>query len=318
MQKHTHSFDLLKNNILMKKLIVSLLLISGIGVFAGIYRHDVPSEDYLALGKQSQFDCVGSVFDYKHNANAGSCVLIGDRYVLSAAHIFMESDFKKKKVKMNGSTISVKQPVRERVADITEFTFRFNKQRSFGKVLHIYPVYLDENQKHQCDIALIELAEPITSAVPMKLNITMDELGAIVTGVGYGASGIASKPETVEQWGEKVAGENTIDKLEGFLLNGNRTLLVADFDHPQDTSCNKMGSAQPLPLEYICSGGDSGGGLFRKTGNGWELVGITSGGGVDIQQFFKTGYYGQVGKWTRVSVFHEWITSLMQQSNGSK
>jgi secreted trypsin-like serine protease len=68
-----------------------------------------------------------------------------------------------------------------------------------------------------------------------------------------------------------------------------------------------MGSATPLPLEFIVGAGDSGGGLFKKTKTGWKLIGITSGSGTEVERLMKTGYYGHIMRWTRVSVFEPWI-----------
>jgi hypothetical protein len=68
-----------------------------------------------------------------------------------------------------------------------------------------------------------------------------------------------------------------------------------------------MGSSVPRPLEYISTGGDSGGGLFRKKGNDWELIGICGGAGIDLAQFMETYYYGQIMEWTRVAAFTKWM-----------
>jgi secreted trypsin-like serine protease len=86
---------------------------------------------------------------------------------------------------------------------------------------------------------------------------------------------------------------------------GSVPLFPREFVSPKD----KTGIHVPRPLEYICSGGDSGGGLFRQKGNGWELIGICGGGGggVDLQILMKTGYYGQKMSWTRLSPFTSWI-----------
>ncbi|MDI6779965.1 MAG: hypothetical protein QME25_07230, partial [Bacteroidota bacterium] len=55
------------------------------------------------------------------------------------------------------------------------------------------------------------------------------------------------------------------------------------------------------------SGGDSGGGIFREKNSKLELIGINSGGGVDLNTLLKSGYYCQINSWTRISVFYEWI-----------
>jgi secreted trypsin-like serine protease len=74
-----------------------------------------------------------------------------------------------------------------------------------------------------------------------------------------------------------------------------------------------MGSSIPQPLEYICSGGDSGGGLFREGKNGWELIGLCSGAGTNMEMLLATGYYGQTMNWTRVSTFNDWIKQSIKE-----
>jgi secreted trypsin-like serine protease len=104
-----------------------------------------------------------------------------------------------------------------------------------------------------------------------------------------------------------------VDTIGGYVVNGYGALLYCDFDCPPGCKyygkCNKMGSSIPRDLEYIVNGGDSGGGLFKEGKQGWELIGILSGGGVNQDQFDKTFYYGQIMNWTRVSVFINWIKS---------
>ena len=128
-------------------------------------------------------------------------------------------------------------------------------------------------------------------------------------GVGFGASGPANRPDFVSIQNKKIAGENVIDSVGGQKYLGFETLLICDFDIPTRKDCNKLGSPTPRPLEYICSGGDSGGGLFRQKNNTWELIGICSGSGVDINQLMKTGYYGHTMEWTRVSLFTNWLSA---------
>jgi hypothetical protein len=85
-----------------------------------------------------------------------------------------------------------------------------------------------------------------------------------------------------------------VDEFGGELVNGRPGLLMCDFDHPTDSAdCNKMGRGTPRPLEYFCGGGDSGGGLFRKKGKAWELIGICSGSEHNVDQMVRTGYYGR-------------------------
>lgn len=34
---------------------------------------------------------------------------------------------------------------------------------------------------------------------------------------------------------------------------------------------------------------------------------MTAGGGIELEQFMKSFYYGQIASWTRISALHEWI-----------
>ena len=291
---------------LKKATILIFSALAFLTFFSGIIRDDVKEEKYLKLARQKQFDCVGQVF--KDTVPAGSCVLIGDRFVLSAAHVFIQNDYRLDTIVNNGITMIINKPINSRTGDITTYFFSFNGKRYQGKSLEIYPTSPDSLTNGKCDIAVIELKEVVKFISPARISNSFNELHSNVVGVGFGSSGIASQPQTVAFYNKKIAGENVIDSLAGFILDGKPTILMCDFDHPTRKDCNKMGSSQPRPLEYISSGGDSGGGLFRQSKTGWELIGITSGGGVNIEQLMKTGYYGQIMDFTRVSVFANWIS----------
>lgn len=277
--------------------------------FAGVIRDDVKEEEYLSLAKQPQFDCVGQVF--KGAVAKASCVLIANKYVLSAAHVFIASDHRLDTLKISDQTIVVNQPINKHVDEISNYYFSFNGKKYQGSTLSIYPSYLDSFRT--CDIAVIELREIVGGIKCASLNNSFTELHSTVIGVGFGASGVANKPESVNSQSKKIAGENVIDTLTGYVLNTNSTVLTADFDSPSHKEWNKMGNSIPLPLEYMPSGGDSGGGLFReKSDSTWELIGICAETNFEIDQFKKTGYYGSTMGWTRVSVFSKWIQELLK------
>ena len=274
---------------------------------SGIIRHDVPERKYLQLGKQKQFACVGQI-------SGGSCVLVSEKYVLSAAHCFIDTDTRADTLDtlIDGKKAQMVfyVPVNPRVTDFSKVYATFNGRSIKAKRGIIHPAYLDSLTKGSCDIALIELEQPVRSIGPAKLSSTFDELHSDVTGVGYGASGRADKPESVKLEHKKIAGQSVVDSLGGPEFDDHQTLLFCQFVSPD----NKTGMHVARPLEYICGGGDSGGGLFRQKGKAWELVGICGGGGsgIDLQQFMKTGYYGQTMSWTRVSLFTSWIEKQMR------
>jgi len=286
-------------------LLSTLCAIFILTFFSGIIRHDVDEKKYLKLAAKKQFDCVGQI--YRDTSATGSCVLISDRFVLSAAHIFIESDTRADTIEHDGQTIVASSSFHYRQADISNLYLVFKGQRVKVKTLWLHPHFLDSLTKRYCDIALIELEKPIKNIKPAKLNNVFNELNSNVVGVGFGVSGTADKPELVGIHNKKIAGENVVDSIGGQDYLGNKTVLVCDFDHPTREDCNKLGSPIPRPLEYIASAGDSGGGLFRKNNKQWELIGICSGSSFDLGQFMKTGYYGQTMRWTRVSVFTNWI-----------
>ena len=124
----------------MKKItILTFSVLAFLTFFSGIIRDDVKEEKYLKLAQQKQFDCVGQVF--KDTVPAGSCVLVSDRFVLSAAHVFIENDFRLDTIVSNGMTMIINQPINPRTGDITTYFFSFNGKRYQGKslkyILHI-------------------------------------------------------------------------------------------------------------------------------------------------------------------------------------
>ncbi|MES2478480.1 MAG: trypsin-like serine protease [Bacteroidota bacterium] len=258
---------------------------------SGISRHDVDEKAYLNLAAEQQFDCVGQVFN--ETTAIGSCVLISDHFVLSAAHVFMDKH-------------------KKGVISAAKLYLVFNGQKVKVKNVILHPYYLDAATKGNCDIALIELEQAVNGIKPATVNTAFDELNSLIIGVGYGASGPADNPKLVSGYNKKIAGENVIDSIGGLQYSGSETLLLCDFDHPERKDCNKMGSPIPRPLEYVCSGGDSGGGIFRKNDKNWQLLGICSGGGANVIQLLQTGYYGQTMEWTRVSAFAGWINEHTQ------
>jgi hypothetical protein len=322
----------------MKKLLLLIPVLIAATTFGGIYRHDVSPDKYKKLAAQKQFDCVGMVL-----ANCGenyvggcilrgSCVLIGKKYVLSAAHLLTEKEIRldtlyfDKNHKISdkyvnyadgGSMAIVNQPVAEREDTNTNlhFAFRFKDRLYYAKKWRVYQSYLDSvnvtPRVDFCgDLILIELSDTVAGVEPATINETFDEQGAIITGVGYGASGRADRPDDVGLFMEKIAGQNVVDSIEGFKVKGKAGILSCVFDAPD----GKKEAARPLPLEWGPGGGDCGGGWFRNVHGHWQLVGMTSGGprsGYD-PTFTKTNCYGGVFSGVRISVFNDWIRETIK------
>lgn len=278
-------------NVKLKFVSVAVLCIISFVCFSGVIRHDVSEKKYIELANQKQFECIGQCFiNEKFHC---SFILIDHRYVLSAAHCF---------VKRNEHTLLYETD------DPCKYTFRCKGQEIHAKRILIYPKYLDASTNGSCDIALVELEEPFNKVEVAKVNTEFDELNSEVVGVGFGAFGIANKPETVQAIPDKkIAGENRIDSIGGYKLSDKSSILFADFDCSDNESCNQLGTPEPMPLEYIGAGGDSGGGLFSKKDEEWKLIGVFSSTMYDINRMAKTDYYGQIMGWTRVSLFADWL-----------
>lgn len=324
------------------------LFVAGIIVAAvapgGVYRHDVSPEKYRKLAQEKQFDCVGMVMancgeNYVGGCvYRGSCVLIGRKHVLSAAHLLTEKEIRldtlyfdknhKRADKLTdygggGSMIIVNQPVAERADSNTNlhFAFRFKDHLYYAKKWQVYQSYLDSvNAKSRVDfcgdLILIELNDNVEGVEPAVINNTFDEQGSIVTCVGYGMSGRADRPDDLVGICEKIAGQNVVDSIEGFKVKGKAGLLSCVFDAPD----GRRGAPKPLPLEWGPAAGDCGGGWFRNVHGHWQLVGITSGGprsGYD-PTFTRANCYGGVFSGSRISVFNDWIRETIKNFNSGR
>ncbi len=291
----------------MKKHSLKILILVLFPVLiSGIIRHDVDKEKYIELAKKPEFQSVGKI--WVNTYFSGSAVLISDKYVLSAANNVIESDTRIDTINNNGQIFYAHVPVNNRVIKPDSLFVEFNGNRLAVEKVIVHPKYLSDIDQGEFDLVLLELKESVKEIAPAKLSFSINELNSNVTGVGYGATGVANKEEVPMKM-EKLAGQNIIDSIGGMKENDLAIYMYCDFDSPDDQSTNKLGSPTPRELEYLCAAGDSGGGLFREDPNGnWELIGICKGSEFDHRQFQKTIHYGQIMRWTRISPFEDWIS----------
>ncbi|MCU0450574.1 MAG: trypsin-like peptidase domain-containing protein [Bernardetiaceae bacterium] len=289
---------------------------------SGIIRHDVPLAAYQQLAKQPGFACVGKV--RLGLANHGSCVLVGPRHVLTAAHLLYITHYQTDTSQLQGRRVVQSRAVGYQPIALAQLRIYFklagqSGPKGFSRLARravVHPDIKPGQPNSPADLALVELDTPMADVFPAPLNRLPNELGYPVVGVGYGRVGRADRPGVwFKASRAKLAGQNVVDSLGGSLVNGLPSLLVCDFDQPGQPANNRLGSPVPQPLEYLSASGDSGGGLFRQQAGGWQLVGILRGAPIDPSRLLTTGYYGQMMKWTRLAAFAPWVRQQMAEAN---
>lgn len=152
------------------------------------------------------------------------------------------------------------------------------------------------------DVALLELAQPVTDVTPIALYRGGDEAGKTVKIIGKGATG---------------------NGVTGQIQNGShRTELRRAFNVISDVKdrwlCYRFDKPpSALPLEGVTGDGDSGGPVLIQVGGRWELAGLASwkkgeGNAVVLQ----AGFYGQTVYNVRVSHYIDWINSVIGSAGG--
>lgn len=238
---------------------------------ASVIRHDVSAEQYAEL--TTQYSGVGSIWsgDLESGVGeSGSGTLISPNWVLTAAHVVE--------------------------GEATRFVL-LNQAYEASEVV-IHPEW-DGRVFNGNDMALVRLDRPVTGVRPVAYSTQHDPIGQVATFVGYGQSGDGLSGRAGDA-GNLNAGQNTLDAVGSdfwFLLDDS--LMMADFDyaHPLDvtqsgnnalgqtqiptalsgsTHINRMGSPDPLPLEALPGGGDSGGGVFVELDGEQVLIGTIS------------------------------------------
>lgn len=239
-----------------------------------IYRHDMPLSSFTELAKKTAFNCVGLIYNVSTDTNslAGSCVLIDGRYVLTAWHVF-------------NSATGFRQE---------------NYKVAFNGILYNIENYVSTlGEGH--DMVALRLAEEVTGIIPAIITDEVIALpGDTVTMVGYGSQRPSDVLNGRDGIGIKTAAQNIIDSVGGASINYMSSCLYADFDGPMSEQNN------PLPLEGLLNGGDSGGGMFVFKNGKYYLAGIAK--GTRMQLSSTTGYDGSTMHWSSISSYYSWIS----------
>lgn len=264
---------------------------------AGTIRHDRDPQQYLDLAQSPAFASASLLRITRNEPGfTGSGVLIGDRWVLTAAHLL------------------------EATRDIT-VSVGGHEVAAEGWVAH--PRFTGDFRKGY-DVGLVRLRESVTGVTPAPLNRSKREQNQIATFVGFGRTGDGlsggqplDEVDFLARAGTNVI-DGTVDLRLGFGKYKPRLagrVFVVDFDNPDDASTNVTGSPDPTDLEFLIAQGDSGGPVFIDDARlGVPVVaGIHSFG--EFLDERDDSDYGDVSGHSRVSVLRSWITKTMRRGD---
>lgn len=263
-------------------IIIALLCCVSYCSKAIIYRHDVPLSSFTELAKAPAFNCVGLVYRNMKDSNRqqGSCVLIADRYVLTALHVMNPHDI-----------------------DAGIYQISFNGIMYGVASYRTYP----QNGHDMLLLKLDASVQGIAAAILDTVNVILYDT---VTMVGYGGLRPSDMLNGSMGLGVKTAAQNIIDSVGGGVsINNMPARLYADFDGPMSEQDN------PLPLEGLLNGGDSGGGMFVFKNGKYYLAGIAK--GTRMQLSSTTGYDGSTMHWSSISSYYSWISYAINDMEGN-
>ena len=222
---------------------------------AGVIRHDRPDAQYTALA--DGFASVG-ILTSSGGQIRGSGVLISPEWVLTASHFSLGTN--------------------------RQFTAA-GQSRGVAQIER-HPDWENPNIHEGFDLTLLKLDAPIFFVEPAILPEAMPAVvGQPAIFTGYGETGDGNSGSAKGTDGSLRAGMNTIDRSGG-TFSGVRyadNIVWADFDKPASAGAdtglgafNRMGSKDPLPLEYLVATNDSGAGVFVESDGRPVLVGVNS------------------------------------------
>jgi secreted trypsin-like serine protease len=156
------------------------------------------------------------------------------------------------------------------------------------------------------DIALIELASPVTDVTPVPIYRGNKEVGMTVELVGKGATGngtVGQDPHSSHR--------TVLRRAFNVIVGADARYVWYRFDPPPSA----------LPLEGVTGSGDSGGPLLIGDGNSKQLVGLASWskyppGHPFLSKWapgrpFVEGLYGEITYGVRISSYVQWIRSVI-------
>jgi hypothetical protein len=277
----------------MRRLLLVALLAISFTASAVVIRSDVNEAKYRVPA--SAFPALVDM------PGEGQGVLIAPRWVVTAAHAApMQMQGMEDEVSIGGVARKVKRVItypgyRKLPNPLVE------EALASGDLSRVHAFLASSN-----DIALIELASPVTDVTPVPLYRGNKEAGMTVQLVGKGATGNGAEGQDSHSPHRTVL-RRAFNVIEG----ADARYVWYRFDPP----------ASALPLEGITGSGDSGGPLFIENGGSRQLVGLASWGKYPAGHPFWSrwapgrpfveGLYGEILYGVRVSRYIRWIDGVI-------
>jgi len=259
-------------------LVASTCLAISPVAFAVVTRHDVPDLKYRIPQAQAQ-----AVANLPHE---GHGVLIAPRWILTAAHAATWHPVTE--VMLNGKCRKVERLVVHR--GYKKLPETLVKPGTDVAPAIAFLAAID-------DIALIELAEPVSDVQPVALYRSQGEVGKPMQLIGMGATGNGEEGQPPD-----ASHRTELRRAFNVVSNADTRWLAYVFDAAPGAH----------PLEGMSGNGDSGGPILIEEDGQWKLAGLTSWvhatGKVGE---WKPGRYGSTAFAVRVSRYLDWIGHVL-------
>jgi hypothetical protein len=264
----------------MTRLFLLALLVVSFSASAVVIRDDVADANYRVPA--SEFPALVDL------PGEGHGVLIAPQWIVTAAHaITWQPEIKQ---------VTIGGVPRDVARVVIHPGYRKPPQELLDQALAtwdwtLFRVLLSSSE----DIALLELAQPVTDIPPVAINKSDDEFGRTIKIMGKGATGTG-----VTGYEFSSSHRTELRRAYNKVTSAHDRWLCYMFDNPSDA----------LPLEGGSGSGDSGGPVLIQTGKDWVLAGLTSWS--DPQSAIRIpGRYGQISCNVRLSHYQDWIESVI-------
>ncbi len=272
----------------MNRLILISLLAISLPAGAIVIRHDVDDSRYRTT--TTEFPALVDL------PGEGHGILIAPKWVVTAAHaIAWQSEVKQ--VMLNGRARDVEKiivhPGYEKLPQPL-----IDQAIKTGDATQIIDFLSSVD-----DIALLELAKPVSDVTPARIFSGTNELGQTVKLIGKGATGTGLS-------GQDAHASHRTDLRHAY----NKIVDVED-----RWICYVFNKQPSRPkLEGISGDGDSGGPVLMEVDGQWQLAGLASWKkhARDNALILHPGFYGQKNYNVRISHYAGWIEDQIR-ANGA-